>query len=253
MNPDLADTLEGAGREAQRLVAPQVQPPSEHDPKWLEHQRKLVASVRGYIIREVRKIAPGASPKQRAELAEWGEDGARKATRNHDPAKGKFITYAAPFIRGAMQDGLSRKYRDVNMTRAVRLLASELLGEPQEMEACWDTDEVGRERLHRVTARCIVAVLACIAAAPPDPEQALINEQLSQIVEEVFAKVIPTRPRREQQIWALRFQQGWKLEPIAEALGVSVSQVGRYQEDLLDAVYAVLHERGVLEAPRRRP
>lgn len=206
-----------------------------------------------YIILLTTRVAPYATPFQRAELVAWGTAGAARAETTYDRSRSKFLTYATPFILGAIRDALNRERWHGRLNRAARTLVRQIEHDTVETDVSWESEEQTRARLDARSARFMLMAITNLAAELPNPEQLLTDAETDRIALAAVAEAIACLSEFHRAIFTMRYVHDQEFVPIAVALGVDESTVRRHHEKLLDAVHCVLHERGIRELPQWRP
>lgn len=174
-----------------------------------EAERRLVLSHLRFVIRIARRYRGAGLPL--ADLVQEGVVGLLRAVRRFDPEKdNRFSTYAAWWVRSAIQDHVIQSWSQVrlgttNAQRALFLRLRRLADEAGEvgdgiaasLAAKFDTTVAEVKDLARRVARLDRASeseLLAVAAPGPSPEEAAASGQAARLIERALA-LLPNRER----------------------------------------------------------
>ena len=109
------------------------------------------------------------------------------------------------------------------------------------VNACRDRRRSGWWRWWRAPRHAIDADIPSILDHPspgPTPEEEALNREVCGRIWQVFREL----PARQQEVFALRYLEGWSTDAVAEALGLSVGSVKQHLFRAVHRLRAVMGE-----------
>lgn len=178
-----------------------------------EAREALVLANRPLVLHIVERLAiPDGPGWERDDLISWGTIGLIQAVDRYDPARGRFSTFAAVRIQGAIRDAL----RALDPApRGARATAPDdpRFAAPLPLAALAEGQEPTEDGAE---PRDVIAVARLRAALGDLPE-------------------------RERWVLALGYAGGWGDEQIGRALGVSTSRAVQIRQRALGRLRAALN------------
>lgn len=171
----------------------------------------------------------------------------------------QFTTYIFPHVRGAMQDAVRRKRREITV---YGLIAREIECETRrfsshqsdEFEILFDPVETIRARLHAnlsdlAVAQVVRVVAAALRLMRLGTEDHLGELQEHALVTDIITRTIETMPARLKNLWQIHYIEDRPLKEYAAAEGLSDATAGRDHKTLRDLLKEALLAQGVVGLP----
>ena len=217
-------------------------------------QQALVVEVRGLVVQEAQRLAPGARPVLREELYAHGMLMAAMAARRFDPSlPTRFSSYVVPWIRGGMTDVLRKEARYSRLIQAGRLAAREYLAEASDrIGVPLEDDEETLTRFEALASRLISAMVVGMCSEMPEPEEPPEERVAFEEARRAMQAALARLSKAESALLSLRFVQQRTHGEIGKEMGADARTVRRHLDALLDKLRLRLAEAGITEAPRGR-
>jgi RNA polymerase sigma factor (sigma-70 family) len=217
-------------------------------------QQALVVEVRGLVVQEAQRLAPGARPVLREELYAHGMLMAAMAARRFDPSlPTRFSSYVVPWIRGGMTDVLRKEARYSRLIQAGRLAAREYLAEASDrIGVPLEDDEETLTRFEALASRLISAMVVGMCSEMPEPEEPPEERVAFEEARRAMQAALTRLSKAESALLSLRFVQQRTHREIGKEMGADARTVRRHLDALLDKLRLRLAEAGITEAPRGR-
>jgi RNA polymerase sigma factor (sigma-70 family) len=255
---------EPGGPPSEGEEAPVDRPPNAEGPKLRRisggrsslspEQQAMVVEVRGLVVLEAQRLAPGARPVLREELYAQGMLMATMAARRYDPSLlAQFSSYALAWIRGGITDVLRKETRYSRLVQAGRLAGREYLAEASDrLGVPIEDDDETLVRFEVLASRLVAAMVVGACSELPEPEEAAEERVAYARARGAMQAAIQGLSKAESALLSLRFVQQRTHAEIAKEMGADARTVRRHLEALLDKLRLKLAEAGVTEVPRVR-
>lgn len=216
-----------------------------------EKQARVVERMLPHIDRMVSKLAPYARPPLRDELIQRARLAVAVAASRFDPdGENRFASYAAPWIAGAVHDGLRFEAKSRIESQAAALAAREFTATASDhYEVIWDPHDVNRARLREAAQRMMTTLVVSMSATENSPEDTLIDATTRARVKELVAEALARLDADDQTLYQMHYAEHAPQQAIAARLGVDVRTVRRRHEAMLQRAHRFLSSRGVDAAP----
>lgn len=213
-------------------------------------QQRLVVSVLRFIEHRIHQIAPRLRGPARDDLVQAGRLGAARAARRFDPSRGlHFLSFAGPYIGGALADHLRRERQQSAPIHAASLAGRAFLADEIDPIDILTEPEDHRRRLDTLAARLLSSMIAGMAETAPSAEDTIIDRQTRRLARETIEHTLARVGEGERALYKGRYVEGRLLHELTGELGVSLATVRRQHERFLDENARALHARGVTELP----